>query len=272
MRSGRTCGWIALLAVLAIFCPLGKAAPAQSSESAGEISGIVRFPEDAMFNMAKARLTEKQSGVKRETQTGPNGEFRFEALPPGIYSLELTAWCHKTVRREEIQVTSNTHLSFDLSFSPCGRPEYSPADQRKFWTHAARKTRTEEEKKLIELAEAMPCEKHWLAENEAGGSRAKTCLNKETVDYYFARVDSLRNSPAAQQPHSDLSASANYETSVEFDKVHRQWVVTLMLVYSLGCGNLCGNGSMMSCQVIFDEHQGFIKIIEGTECDCGWIS
>jgi len=225
-----------------------------------------------MLIRAKAQLTEKQSGAQRETQVGTNGEFRFEGLPPGTYRLELSAWCLKTITRENIRVTPDSHLNLDLTFSLCAQSEFKPGHNERFWSHAERKARTEEEKKLIELAEGLPCRVHSLAEKDKSGSSATSCLNKETVEYYFSRVDSFRKSPSARDLDSQVSASANYEASVEFDEVRRQWVVTLLLVTSYGCGNLCGNGSRMSCQVFFDEQHNLIKVVEGTDCHCGWIS
>jgi hypothetical protein len=271
MRRTRLYGGVFLPAILAVLWLQLPAAYSSDNLPSGEIRGVVRFPSDMLIR-AKAQLTEKQSGAQRETHVGTNGEFRFEGLPPGIYRLELSAWCLKTITREDIRVIADSRLKFDLTFSQCAQPEFKPAHNERFWTHAARKASTEEEKKLIELAEAVPCRVHWLAEKDKSGSPPTSCLNKETVEYYFSRVDSFRKSPSAQELDSQLSASANYEASVEFDKVRREWVVTLLLVNSYGCGNLCGNGSRLNCQVFFDEEHNLIKVIEGTDCNCGWIS
>jgi Carboxypeptidase regulatory-like domain/TonB dependent receptor len=55
----------------------------------GAITGVVADTSDARVPSAQVTLTREETGAKRVTQAGAQGEYTFSALPPGTYRLEV---------------------------------------------------------------------------------------------------------------------------------------------------------------------------------------
>jgi hypothetical protein len=79
--------WCGLL--LAVFLVLGSAAFPQASSSS--LQGTVTDPSGSAIPGATVVLTSTESTSERTVETGTQGEYRFLAVPPGTYTLSVTA-------------------------------------------------------------------------------------------------------------------------------------------------------------------------------------
>ena len=59
--------------------------------STGELTGTVTDPSGAFVAAAKVDLTSQASGQQTSVASSSIGEFRFSLLPPGPYTLTVTA-------------------------------------------------------------------------------------------------------------------------------------------------------------------------------------
>jgi hypothetical protein len=93
---------IKLLLILFPVCgPLiGSAFAAETAT----LSGIVRDPQDAAITNAEVTVHEQSTGTDRHTSTNNNGLFTAPSLPPGAYSIKITAPGFKTVESTDIHL------------------------------------------------------------------------------------------------------------------------------------------------------------------------
>ena len=63
-------------------------APAQTSR--GTVTGTVLDPTDAVISGARMILTGVDTGVRLSTNSNESGVYRFDAVDPGVYDLEIT--------------------------------------------------------------------------------------------------------------------------------------------------------------------------------------
>jgi hypothetical protein len=106
MRSARlTLKWIHFLCVFAIAVP--------SVAGAVTVSGIVRLDEDAIPD---ATVLLKGSDLSRVTMSNSVGEYKFENVPPGQYSLEAElAGC--PAEKNVICVVDAHDAAYDIQLS-----------------------------------------------------------------------------------------------------------------------------------------------------------
>jgi hypothetical protein len=71
------------------------------------LAGTVVDPNSAVIPNASVKLTNIENGATRNLVTGPGGEFRFEALFPGEYRLEVTSQGFKTFNLDQIALQSS---------------------------------------------------------------------------------------------------------------------------------------------------------------------
>ncbi len=69
----------------------GMSTYAQDITGSGTISGVVTDPTGAAIDNARVQLVDSKGTTVRETRTATNGEFTFNTLPQGTFSLEVTA-------------------------------------------------------------------------------------------------------------------------------------------------------------------------------------
>ena len=79
-----------LLAVLVVAAAIAPLLMAQSLVS-GDLTGTVTDPSGAVVPSATVTLKSTATGSTRTTATNANGAYRFSLLPPGSYSVSVTA-------------------------------------------------------------------------------------------------------------------------------------------------------------------------------------
>src|SRR4051794_24669744 len=78
-----------VLATLMMIFAVTFMAAAQSSK--GIVVGTVKDPNGAIVSGANVKITNTKTGVARDTVTTPEGTYRFEAVEPGNYNIDVNA-------------------------------------------------------------------------------------------------------------------------------------------------------------------------------------
>lgn len=110
----RTYKWAALAAPLALSCTM---LPAQVS---GSLQGTVHDVSGAVIRHARIHVTERNTGVVRDTLSDDAGVFAVSALPPGSYSVTVSYPGFAELRREGVAVTVNRDVPLDLELATAG--------------------------------------------------------------------------------------------------------------------------------------------------------
>jgi hypothetical protein len=84
----------------------------------GQISGTVTDPNGAVISGAVVKATNIGTGFSRDATTGSDGAFSFQLLPPGRYSIDITAPNFVAYKGEAIvNITQTTNVDAQLSVS-----------------------------------------------------------------------------------------------------------------------------------------------------------
>ena len=75
--------------------------------TSSNLVGMVTDPGDANVPGVEVQLKDQGTGMVRTLKTGPEGIFRFTNLPPGTYTVTLTAQGFKTHTQERINLASS---------------------------------------------------------------------------------------------------------------------------------------------------------------------
>ena len=81
----------------------------------GSISGVVRDRGQAVVKGAKVQITNVQTNVSQETNTGADGSYHFLALPPGNYKITATASGFRSYNTTDITLQVNDQLRLDIT-------------------------------------------------------------------------------------------------------------------------------------------------------------
>jgi hypothetical protein len=83
---------------------LAVSAAAQTSK--GFIVGTVNDPNGAAVAGATVKITNRDTGVTRDTVSQADGTYRLDAVDPGVYAVEITAGGFSTAKVDNITVTA----------------------------------------------------------------------------------------------------------------------------------------------------------------------
>ena len=100
------------------------AAPLPVLAGSGNISGVATDQTGAVIPGASVVLTEASSGQTRETQTDDKGNYSFASVPPGTYSLAITAPNFATQNLPNIVVSGDRAQSLDVTLQPAKSSEH----------------------------------------------------------------------------------------------------------------------------------------------------
>ncbi|HYZ84690.1 MAG TPA: TonB-dependent receptor [Bryobacteraceae bacterium] len=101
------------------------------------LSGLVLDPAGAMIAGATVRISQPQTGLQREAQTGENGLYNFESVPIGVYeiSVEHTGF-RRAVQKLTLETSQRARADFTLAVGELAEtvtvessaPQLSPND------------------------------------------------------------------------------------------------------------------------------------------------
>ena len=91
-----------------LFSLLMIAAPLAAQTTTGTLRGMVSDTSDAVLPGATVELT-GAAGTQSFVTDG-NGQYRFPALTPGVYTLKVTLDGFKTIVMEGVRVEVGRHL------------------------------------------------------------------------------------------------------------------------------------------------------------------
>src|SRR5579864_1432941 len=100
MKKTQRCAWLVVLVLV-----LSNFAFSQASSS---LQGTVTDPSGSAVAGADVVIAQEASKTVRTATTGPQGEFRFFALPPGTYALSVTARGFAHYAQQGLQLLVNT--------------------------------------------------------------------------------------------------------------------------------------------------------------------
>src|ERR1035441_6277284 len=83
---------------LLIFSVLLLGLPAFAQQVTGNIEGIVTDQQQAVIPNASVHLTKEATNTTQHIKTDASGRYQFSTLPPGEYSVEVSATGFKTTK------------------------------------------------------------------------------------------------------------------------------------------------------------------------------
>ena len=84
----------------------------------GTLLGSVTDSSSALVANAKVTITEKNTGISRNTETNASGNYTFPDLPPGTYTVTTQLEGFKKDIRDNIVVDVNTTARVDAVLQP----------------------------------------------------------------------------------------------------------------------------------------------------------
>ena len=113
--SGRKAesGW-GSVAVLMCFVVLLSITAAVAQETTGGLQGTVKDPTGAVVSSAEVELTGSALVGSKKLQTDSSGYYRFANLPPGTYSLRVTAPGFTLLKRDGVVIAVGHLPTLDL--------------------------------------------------------------------------------------------------------------------------------------------------------------
>jgi len=98
-RFPRFCGWLLAASVLLL-----TSAVLFAQETTGGLQGTVKDPSGAVVSKAHLVVTASTLTGAKSLDTDASGSYHFANLPPGIYSIVVTAKGFKTTKRDGLQI------------------------------------------------------------------------------------------------------------------------------------------------------------------------
>jgi len=108
--------------LLSALC-LAVTAIAAAQEQRGRIIGVVTDNTNAVLPGVTVTAVSPALIQPQTMTTGPDGSYRFPALPTGVYNLTFELTGFQTLRREGVQVALNTTVSIDAQIGLSGLQE-----------------------------------------------------------------------------------------------------------------------------------------------------
>jgi len=106
-----------LFSILVIVLLLAPFAISQSRET-GAIRGVISDDQNAPLPGVNVTLSGGNLMGVRTFVTDANGEYRFPALPPGVYEVKAELQGFGTIIREKIRLTTTSTLDVDIQLKP----------------------------------------------------------------------------------------------------------------------------------------------------------
>src|SRR5918998_2060378 len=144
-------GVVLLTALLAVVCT----APAAAQQTTGNVRGVVADPNGAAVPNARVTITNRQTNISQDAQTNDSGEYQFNNLLTGDYTITVEAANFKTTTLSDVRVQLNqtTDLPVQLQVGLQGETvEVSAAGAELVNTTDTTLARSFGERQVVELA------------------------------------------------------------------------------------------------------------------------
>jgi len=99
---------------------LAISALGQTATDSGQITGVVKDPDQAVVSGSQVVLTNQQTRAKVTAATDAQGVYKFASLPPGAYIVEADVKGFKTIVSPELKVVAGETVNFDFSLTLAG--------------------------------------------------------------------------------------------------------------------------------------------------------
>src|SRR5215208_7110326 len=96
-------GVVLLTALLAVVCT----APVAAQQTTGNVRGVVADPNGAAVPNARVTITNRQTNISQDAQTNDSGEYQFNNLLAGDYTVTVEAANFKTTSLSDVRVQLN---------------------------------------------------------------------------------------------------------------------------------------------------------------------
>src|ERR1044072_1192008 len=103
-----------LLSILISICLLAPCA-AMAQGAAGQLSGTIADPTGARLAGASVTVTSLDTSLQRQTVTNESGDFTVQLLPPGQYTVKVTAQGFKSTVLERVVINITQTTTLDLA-------------------------------------------------------------------------------------------------------------------------------------------------------------
>ena len=98
----------------------GSGAAQATTTGTGQITGIVKDPDQAVLAGAHVTVTNSTTKVEAEADSDSQGAYSFSSLPPGNYVVEADVNGFQHVASSELNVTAGQSVNADLVLAPAG--------------------------------------------------------------------------------------------------------------------------------------------------------
>jgi hypothetical protein len=102
-----------------VFCLVAAVSASKAQDPTGAIEGEVRDKSGASLSGARITVTNRDTGLKRETLSNAEGLFRTQLLPVGEYTVEVNAERFMNFEQRSVRVTvgETVRLSIGLDIA-----------------------------------------------------------------------------------------------------------------------------------------------------------
>src|SRR5580700_7981951 len=99
---------------------LALPALAQTAANTGQITGVVKDPDQAAVSGSQVILTNQQTKSRVTSVTDSQGAYTFAAVPAGAYVVEADATGFQASTSPELKVAAGPTVNFDFSLTVAG--------------------------------------------------------------------------------------------------------------------------------------------------------
>lgn len=152
-RSKKASLLLVFLMASTLICPIsGQIARAQSSK--GILAGTVTDSAGAVVAGATVKITNTATGTFRETTTTGEGNYRLDAVDPGIYEAQVSSSGFRSLSRSRIIIAAGQASTSDFSLevgSPGESVNVSAGDTPMLQKQDGARTNTLEQRQIVDL-------------------------------------------------------------------------------------------------------------------------
>ena len=105
------------LNIALIFALLLGSTTVFAQTSKGTLTGVARDQTGSAIPNAAVSIKDQSTGATRQGKTGPDGAYRFDAIDPDSYTIDVTAPGFAKYEAKDVQVLSTVNSSYDVKLT-----------------------------------------------------------------------------------------------------------------------------------------------------------